>query len=75
MRSGKVCHTRALEFHVLLTPRPQGLARTQNKMNYMTIAGSDDYMAPEVLLGEKYDEKCDVFGYVQSHTALRSAFR
>jgi serine/threonine protein kinase len=32
-------------------------------MNYMTIAGSDDYMAPEVLLGEKYDEKCDVFGY------------
>jgi len=40
-----------------------GLARTQNKMNYMTIAGSDDYMAPEVLLGEKYDEKCDVFGF------------
>jgi len=33
-------------------------------MNYMTIAGSDDYMAPEVLLGEKYDEKCDVFGFV-----------
>jgi serine/threonine protein kinase len=32
-------------------------------MNYMTIAGSDDYMAPEVLLGEKYDEKCDVFGF------------
>lgn len=50
---------------LFLTPsgRVQGLARTQNKMNYMTIAGSDDYMAPEVLLGEKYDEKCDVFGF------------
>lgn len=52
-------------FFFFLTPsgRVQGLARTQNKMNYMTIAGSDDYMAPEVLLGEKYDEKCDVFGF------------
>ncbi|ELR18497.1 Serine/threonineprotein kinase [Acanthamoeba castellanii str. Neff] len=41
-----------------------GFARASKKASsYMTIAGSDDYMAPEVLMGDKYDEKCDVFGY------------
>jgi len=40
-----------------------GFTRMSDKTNYMTIAGSDDYMAPEVLCGEKYDEKCDVFGF------------
>jgi serine/threonine protein kinase len=35
----------------------------------------DDYMAPEVLMGDKYDEKCDVFGFVISscvHTDTRT---
>ncbi len=29
----------------------------------MTLAGSDDYIAPEVIMGMDYDEKCDVFRY------------
>jgi serine/threonine protein kinase len=32
----------------------------------MTLAGTEDYMAPEVTLGEDYDEKCDVFRYAKS---------
>eukprot|EP00005_Dracoamoeba_jomungandri_P010882 CAMPEP_0174275410 /NCGR_PEP_ID=MMETSP0439-20130205/59810_1 /TAXON_ID=0 /ORGANISM="Stereomyxa ramosa, Strain Chinc5" /LENGTH=362 /DNA_ID=CAMNT_0015367511 /DNA_START=15 /DNA_END=1103 /DNA_ORIENTATION=+ len=39
-----------------------GFARRQQR-DYMTIAGSDDYMAPEVLVGDRYNEKCDVFGF------------
>jgi serine/threonine protein kinase len=40
-----------------------GFARkkpSQNKMA-MTLAGTEEYMAPEVILGMDYDEKCDVY--------------
>jgi len=30
-----------------------------SKTKYMTIAGTDDWMAPEVILGEMYNEKAD----------------
>jgi len=29
----------------------------------MTLCGTDEWMAPEVMLGEKYDEKADVFSF------------
>ncbi|KAL6074618.1 C-terminal of Roc, COR, domain [Balamuthia mandrillaris] len=41
-----------------------GLARKRAHRNLrMTTAGTDRYMAPEVILGMKYDEKCDVFSF------------
>jgi len=33
------------------------------KSNYLTICGTDDWMAPEVILGIDYDDKSDVFSY------------
>jgi len=30
---------------------------------HLTICGSDDFMAPEVILGEEYDNKSDVFSF------------
>lgn len=35
----------------------------RNHTNYLTICGTDDWMAPEVILGMDYDEKSDVFSY------------
>lgn len=35
----------------------------RNNTNYLTICGTDDWMAPEVILGMDYDEKSDVFSY------------
>eukprot|EP01133_Synstelium_polycarpum_P009811 gene9811-11460_t len=29
----------------------------------MTICGTDDWMAPEILVGEEYDRSCDVFSF------------
>jgi len=42
-----------------------GLARTVNSVekSKMTICGTDDYMAPEVMIGEEYDQSCDVFSF------------
>jgi serine/threonine protein kinase len=34
-----------------------GFARKANKSSAMTICGTDEFMAPEVLFGEVYDEK------------------
>ena len=39
-----------------------GFARKTNKGAAMTICGTDDFMAPEVIFGEVYDEKA-----VRSH--------
>ena len=33
------------------------------KNEYMTLCGTDEWMAPEVMLGEKYDEKADVYSF------------
>ncbi|EFA81288.1 LISK family protein kinase [Heterostelium album PN500] len=42
-----------------------GLARKVDlsAKSQMTICGTDDWMAPEVLLGESYDKSCDVFSF------------
>lgn len=42
-----------------------GFARRKPKkdVGLMTLAGTEDYMAPEVTLGEDYDEKCDVYSF------------
>jgi serine/threonine protein kinase len=29
----------------------------------MTICGTDEYMAPEVIMGEEYNDKADVFSF------------
>jgi serine/threonine protein kinase len=40
-----------------------GFARTYQQAARMTICGTEDWMAPEMLLGDSYDEKVDVFSY------------
>jgi len=46
-----------------------GFARLQKPKSatltptYLTLCGTDDWMAPEVMLGLNYDESCDVFSY------------
>lgn len=41
-----------------------GFARkAEAKADYLTMCGTDEWMAPEVGLGEKYDERADVFSY------------
>lgn len=42
-----------------------GFARSSTKklVRKLSIAGTGLYMAPEVMLGDMYDEKCDVFSY------------
>jgi len=46
-----------------------GLARPVDKQGkkeesqLMTIVGTNEWMAPEVMLGLEYDQKCDVFSY------------
>jgi serine/threonine protein kinase/ankyrin repeat protein len=42
-----------------------GLSRRQDMsgLAHMTLCGTDDYMAPEVIMGEEYNEKADVFSY------------
>eukprot|EP01087_Luapelamoeba_hula_P018719 TRINITY_DN607_c0_g2_i1.p1 TRINITY_DN607_c0_g2~~TRINITY_DN607_c0_g2_i1.p1 ORF type:complete len:342 (-),score=88.31 TRINITY_DN607_c0_g2_i1:148-1173(-) len=43
----------------LARPAPEGEEEKQG----MTIVGTNEWMAPEVALGEKYDASCDVFSY------------
>ena len=43
-----------------------GLARrleATDEEKFMTICGTDEYMAPEVMMGEKYNEKADVYSF------------
>lgn len=40
-----------------------GFARKARKGAAMTICGSDNFMAPEVIWGEVYDERADVFSF------------
>jgi len=37
--------------------------RAKAKPEYLTMCGTDEWMAPEVGLGEKYDTRADVFSY------------
>lgn len=40
-----------------------GFARASDPKEYMTLCGTDEWMAPEVLLGEKYNEKADIYSF------------
>jgi LIM domain kinase 1 len=40
-----------------------GFSRRVNKGEQMTLCGTDEWMAPEVMCGDTYDEKADVFSY------------
>eukprot|EP01103_Thecamoeba_quadrilineata_P003311 TRINITY_DN130_c0_g1_i2.p1 TRINITY_DN130_c0_g1~~TRINITY_DN130_c0_g1_i2.p1 ORF type:complete len:344 (+),score=94.01 TRINITY_DN130_c0_g1_i2:32-1063(+) len=40
-----------------------GFSRRVSKGELMTLCGTDEWMAPEVMCGEKYDEKADVFSF------------
>lgn len=47
-----------------------GFSRDVNREEYMTLCGTDQWMAPEVMLGDKYDEKADVFSFAMVVTEL-----
>jgi len=47
-----------------------GFSRKVNKGEIMTLCGTDEWMAPEVMCGDKYDEKADVFSYGMVLTEL-----
>jgi len=40
-----------------------GFSRRVSKGELMTLCGTDEWMAPEVMCGDKYDEKADVFSF------------
>jgi len=40
-----------------------GFARAANPKEYMTLCGTDEWMAPEIMLGEKYDERADIYSF------------
>jgi len=41
-----------------------GFARTFNKSNHpKTMCGTDEFMAPEIVRGQNYDERSDIFSY------------
>jgi len=40
-----------------------GFSRRVSKDQQMTLCGTDEWMAPEVMCGDKYDEKADVFSF------------
>jgi len=47
-----------------------GFSRRVNKDQQMTLCGTDEWMAPEVMCGDKYDEKADVFSFGMVLTEL-----
>jgi len=49
-----------------------GFSRRVSKGEQMTLCGTDEWMAPEVMCGEKYDEKADVFSFGMVLTELIS---
>jgi len=40
-----------------------GFSRKSSKRAHMTICGTDEFMAPEIIVGSEYDQKADVFSY------------
>jgi len=47
-----------------------GFSRKVSKDGVMTVCGTDEWMAPEVMCGESYDEKADVFSFGMVLTEL-----
>jgi len=47
-----------------------GFSRRVSKDQQMTLCGTDEWMAPEVMCGDKYDEKADVFSFGMVLTEL-----
>lgn len=51
----------------------QGFARVNASNRPMTLCGTDDWMAPEMIMGFQYDNKVDVFSYgIVRHPSYRS---
>jgi len=40
-----------------------GFARAADSKEYMTLCGTDEWMAPEIMLGEKYDARADIYSF------------
>jgi len=40
-----------------------GFARLWDKTKMMTMCGTDEFMAPEIMFGMQYDEKVDIFSF------------
>ena len=47
-----------------------GFSRIVEKNEFMTVCGTDEWMAPEVRLGKMYDERADVFSFAMVLTEL-----
>jgi len=47
----------------LARPMDRGAKKEEHQSQLMTIVGTNEWMAPEVMLGLEYDHKCDVFSY------------
>lgn len=47
-----------------------GFSRLVEKNEFMTVCGTDEWMAPEVRLGKMYDERADVFSFSMVLTEL-----
>jgi len=47
-----------------------GFSRRVSKDGVMTVCGTDEWMAPEVMCGDPYDEKADVFSFGMVLTEL-----
>ena len=50
-----------------------GFARAATSKEFMTLCGTDEWMAPEISLGEKYDDRADIysFGMILTELILR----
>eukprot|EP01100_Stratorugosa_tubuloviscum_P001256 TRINITY_DN1278_c1_g3_i1.p1 TRINITY_DN1278_c1_g3~~TRINITY_DN1278_c1_g3_i1.p1 ORF type:complete len:386 (-),score=196.22 TRINITY_DN1278_c1_g3_i1:17-1174(-) len=47
-----------------------GFSRKVSKGEIMTLCGTDEWMAPEVMCGDKYDEKADIFSFAMVLTEI-----
>eukprot|EP00010_Vexillifera_abyssalis_P003698 CAMPEP_0201553242 /NCGR_PEP_ID=MMETSP0173_2-20130828/19526_1 /ASSEMBLY_ACC=CAM_ASM_000268 /TAXON_ID=218659 /ORGANISM="Vexillifera sp., Strain DIVA3 564/2" /LENGTH=927 /DNA_ID=CAMNT_0047963879 /DNA_START=36 /DNA_END=2819 /DNA_ORIENTATION=- len=47
-----------------------GFSRVVDKSEFMTVCGTDEWMAPEVRLGKMYDERADIFSYAMVLTEI-----